>query len=124
MGEITVTSEKVTMNGRVGFVATATDGISYTTTHRQNTREDAENVAVRLFKDGVRDGVINKPTESHHRDEMAGDGSSDTWATRVVPSTVGDNIKDFIIRFVLIVGLLAILALGLINFLVNLVPVQ
>ena len=70
MGEITVTSEKVNVNGRDGYIATATNGQAYTTTHRQNTAEDAERVAVRLFKDGVIDG-------HYHYDDMRSEDVDD-----------------------------------------------
>ena len=75
MEKITVTSEKVNVNGRAGYIATATNGQAYTTTHRQNTREDAENVAVRLFKDGVRDGVYTHSDDM--RSENVYDGSTE-----------------------------------------------
>ena len=70
MGEITVTSEKVNVNGRDGYIATATNGQAYATTHRQNTAEDAERVAVRLFKDGVIDGY-------YHSDDMRSENLDD-----------------------------------------------
>ena len=70
MSEITVTSEKVNVNGRDGYIATATNGQAYATTHRQNTAEDAERVAVRLFKDGVIDGY-------YHSDDMRSENLDD-----------------------------------------------
>ena len=99
---ITVTSEKVIVNGREGYIATATDGHSFTTTHRQNTAEDAENVAVRLFKDGVIDGV--HASHDDMRDLNTDDGSTEQPRQVVqyyerAPFSLG----KFIIAFIFVV---------------------
>lgn len=107
--EITVTSQKVSANGRDGFIATATNGYAYTTTHRQNTAEDAERVAVRLFKDGVIDGYIYNNTHS----ESAGEGTQEAkrQVIRYYPDWVSSlkNIMFYLLLF--LIGGAALLSL-------------
>ena len=94
MGKITVTSEKVNVNGRDGYIATATNGQAYTTTHRQNTAEDAERVAVRLFKDGVIDGYYHS---DDMRSENLDDGSqaAPRQVVRYHKGTAWENFAEF-----------------------------
>ena len=116
MSEITVTSEKVNVNGRDGYIATATNGQAYTTTHRQNTAEDAERVAMRLFKDGVIDGY-------YHYDDMRSENLDD--GSQAAPSqvvkyhkgTAWENFAEFRAAAILaVVGIIAAISFLLLIF--------
>ena len=114
MSEITVTSEKVNVNGRDGYIATATNVQEYTTTHRQNTAEDAERVAVRLFKDGVIDGYYHS---DDMRSENLDDGSqaAPRQVVRYHKGTAWENFAEFraaaILAVVVIVAAISFLLL-------------
>ena len=107
MGKITVTSEKVNVNGRDGYIATATNGQAYATTHRQNTAEDAERVAMRLFKDGVIDGYYHY---DNMRSEDVDDGSkaAPRQVVKYHKGTAWENFAEFRAA-----AILAVIGLGM-----------
>ena len=116
MSEITVTSEKVNVNGRDGYIATATNGQAYATTHRQNTAEDAERVAVRLFKDGVIDGYYHS---DDMRSENLDDGSqaAPRQVVRYHKGTAWENFAEFRAAAILaVLGIGAVISFLLLIF--------